>query len=652
VADEGRNERDWQRLEQRVDYLEEINRWHLFGLDLLLSLREVHDTVREGRNPAVILNSTRDYLNRLLNWRAIAFFTVNEVNSEFLLYDLSPESEREWIEKEVEGLIDNGEFAWALNQNRQVVYPARDRDCSLVLHVLTTKSRLRGMFVGVPAVPVDSIPDGSLQILSVILHHTAYVLESAELYHLLHDENRLLEEKIAEHTEQMRYQVTHDVLTGLPNRVLFADRLGQAIRHTAYSSLRCGVLMVDVDSFMLVNDSLGRASGDDFLRQFGQRLHHQLTDGRGLGQLPALDEATVARVGVDEFLILLPQLQRVEEVADTIELIHQITSHPFSIEGQIVYITVSIGASLCPDDSDSAETLLAQADVAMHHAKANGKGSSQFYTPRMNERALDRLTMANRLREALDERQFVLYYQPQIDLGSGRVSGVEALIRWRRSDGVLVPPMEFIPLLEDDQSLIIPTGRWVMDEAARLLKRVISLGHAPFKVAVNLSATQFMDPGLAEHVAHVLSSHLISAGDFELELTESTIMRDVPRAVSTLNQLNELGVKLAIDDFGTGYSSLAYLKRFPLDLLKIDRSFVRDVQRDQEDAAIVRAVVAMAHTLGLHVVAEGVETREQLDFLSRLGARYIQGFLYSRPLPEEELIEFLAGWDGAAGESG
>ena len=640
------DKKDLEALQARIDYLEETNRWHLFGLDLLLSLREVHNNAWHGRNPAVILRGAREYLERLFPWKSIAFLTVSEEDSSFVLFDTYPESDWEWMQSEVDQIIESGEFAWAINQNREVIYQAKQRDCAMVLHVLTTKTRIRGMFVGVPAQPLDTIPEGSLHLLSIILHHAAYVLESAELYHLLSEENEALEATVAERTEELRYQFTHDTLTGLPNRVLFLDRLNQAIKHAELRERHIGVLVVDIDGFKLINDSLGRQWGDEFLNQIAQRLSHHIAESSAPDGIPALEEATVARLGVDEFCVLLPAANEIDELVDAIRHIQAIIAEPFSIPEQVIYATVTVGASVYPDDGRNGEALLAQADIAMHHAKALGKASYQFYAPKMNAKALDHLTMAGQLRQALEREEFVLHYQPQMDIHSGRVAGVEALIRWQKPDGTLVPPMEFIPLLEDDPSLIVPTGQWVMEEAARFVNRLKERGFDDLTVAINLSASQFMDTGLTAQVEEILHRHAITPERFELELTESTIMRDVPRAVEMLNALNELGVKLAIDDFGTGYSSLAHLKRFPLDILKVDRSFVRDLPGDADDSAIVRAIMAMASTLNLDVVTEGVETAEQLDFLRELGARYIQGYYFSKPLQEDRLIEFLAETNG------
>ena len=641
---------DLESLRSRVAYLEETNRWHLFGLDLLLSLREVHNNAWHGRNPAVILRGTREYLERLFPWQTVAFLTVSEEDASFVLFDAFPEADWEWMQQEVDQIIESGEFAWAINQNREVIYQAKLRDCPMVLHVLTTKTRIRGMFIGVPSQPLDAIPEGSLHLLSIILHHSAYVLESAELYHLLSEENQALEATVAERTEELRYQFTHDTLTGLPNRLLFLDRLTQAVKHAELHDRWVGILVLDIDAFKLINDSLGRESGDEFLTQLAQRLHFHLSD-RQLGEqreptpgttvLGALEEATVARLGVDEFCILLPSTREVDELAEAVQRIQEIVAEPFTIAERVLYPTASVGISVYPNDGANPETLLAQADIAMHHAKAQGKGTSQFYAPKMNAKALDHLTMANQLREALEHGEFVLHYQPQMDLTTNRVAGLEALIRWQRADGRLVPPMEFIPLLEDDPSLIIPTGRWVMEEAARFLNRLKAEGFDDIRMAINLSATQFMDAGLTAQVASILEHHAIPPEQFELELTESTIMRDVPRAIEMLNNLNETGVQLAIDDFGTGYSSLAHLKRFPLDILKVDRSFVSELPGDADDSAIVRAIMAMAQTLNLETVIEGVETADQLNFLRGLGGRYIQGYHFSKPLPEAELIAFL-----------
>ena len=627
---------DIKALLARIDYLEELDRWHLFALDLLLSLREVHNDVRHGRNPAVILGGTREYLGRLMAWKNMAFLTVNEDDANFLLFDCAPEEDWEWIQREIDHLIGTGEFAWALNQNREVVLNAQERDCPLVLHVLTTKSRIRGMFVGVPAAPLESLQEGCLHLLSIVLHHTAYVLESAELYRLLSEENEALEAKIAERTAELQYQHTHDALTGLPNRVVLVDRISQAIRHAQHRGRSVALLMLDIDAFKLVNDTLGRANGDALLKEIAQRLHQRLREGEDAKRVD-LDESTVSRLGSDEFCVLIPNLEDLDDILHAVQTIQQVIGQPVVLDDQIFYPTCAVGISVYPEDGENPETLLTQADIAMHHAKARGKSIHQFYTPKMNAQALSHLTLANELRRALEQEEFLLYYQPQVDIAKGRVAGVEALIRWQKPGQGLVSPMEFIPLLEEDSSLILPVGDWVLREACRCVKRLRAGGFPELRVAVNLSANQFLDEELAQRIAGILRAEGVTGEAIELELTERTLMNDVPRAISTLETLNALGLRLAVDDFGTGYSSLSYLKRFPINTLKVDRSFVKDTPDSAEDSAIVRAIIAMADSLGQEVVAEGAETAEQVSFLKGLECRYVQGFYFSKPLPEDQL---------------
>ncbi|HUG52991.1 MAG TPA: PAS domain S-box protein [Vicinamibacteria bacterium] len=430
--------------------------------------------------------------------------------------------------------------------------------------------------------------------------------------------------------EQIKSLAYHDVLTGLPNRLLFNDRLNVAVAQAHRQQQRLGVLFLDLDRFKVINDSLGHSLGDRLLQAVAERLEAGVREGD-----------TVARLGGDEFILLLPGIARTEDIAKVAEKILESLRLPFRLEGRDLFVTASIGLSLYPEDGLDGETLVKNADIAMYRAKEQGRDNSQLYTHAMNEKAVERLALESSLRKALAHGELLLHYQPLLDLSTGRVHGVEALLRWEHPESGLVYPGEFMHLAEIT-SLILPIGVWTLRTACAQVKRWQEEGHPHLCVAVNLSARQFQQPEIVEHVKRALRETGLSARSLDLEITESHAMQNAEATIHILRELKALGVRISIDDFGIGYSSLSYLKRLPIDTLKIDQSFVRDITSDPDDAAIATAIIALAHTLKLRVVAEGVESQQQLEFLSTRQCDRMQGFLFSRPLPAADCGEFLA----------
>lgn len=429
--------------------------------------------------------------------------------------------------------------------------------------------------------------------------------------------------------ERIRHLAEHDSLTGLPNRSLLQDRLRQAMARAEREHARLALLFVDLDRFKLVNDSLGHAVGDALLQEVAHRL-----------QSTVRASDTVSRQGGDEFLILLADIEQNEDAGRVAQKMLEVLSEPCHLASHELRITPSIGISLYPDDSVDLETLIKSADIAMYQAKESGRHTYQFYTGDMNQRAAERLSVEIGLRRALEKGEMLLHYQPQIDLASGRIVGLEALLRWRHPEQGLIPPGQFIPIAEDS-GLIVPIGEGVLHEACRQSLAWRAAGLPAVPIAVNLSAAQFRKPGLESLLRDILAATGLPPALLELELTERIVMNQEEETVAILGRLHALGVRLSIDDFGTGYSSLSYLKRFPIQKLKVDQSFVRDVANDSNDAAIVRGIVSLAHSLGLGVIAEGVETREQRDFLRELGCEQAQGYYFSRPLPPDEIETLL-----------
>jgi diguanylate cyclase (GGDEF)-like protein len=428
---------------------------------------------------------------------------------------------------------------------------------------------------------------------------------------------------------QLHHLALHDSLTRLPNRSLLEDRIGQAITAGERSGARFALMFLDLDRFKTINDSLGHHYGDKLLQGVAKRLTQSLRAGD-----------TVARLGGDEFVVLLGEVASPTVVANIAQKLVDTLAVPIAVEGQAQNVSVSVGVSMFPDDGASLRELMINADSAMYHAKKMGRGNYQFFAPEMNAAAGARLKLEQALRRALDNGEFELHYQPKVDVASGEVHAMEALVRWRSPERGLVPPAEFIAVSEEI-GLIIPLGAWVLREACRQNRAWQLAGLPRLRVAVNLSAYQFRQPNLPEFVAGVLAETGMDASCLEVEVTESVIMHNPADAAQILERLHAQGIHISIDDFGTGYSSLSYLKQFRLDTLKIDRSFVRDISSDADDAAIVSAVIALAHSLRLRVIAEGVETDEQLVYLRQLGCDQYQGFLNSKPLPAAQFEAML-----------
>ncbi len=436
-------------------------------------------------------------------------------------------------------------------------------------------------------------------------------------------------EEIMETHQRLDYLAHYDTLTGLPNRELVTDRIKLAMAHTHRQGGRVAVLFIDLDNFKQTNDSLGHSVGDRLLQVVAQRLLDSVREGD-----------TVARLSGDEFLLMLPDIVTIQDAATVAQKILTALTPPCHVGGNEIFIGASIGISIFPDDAASMEDLLRFADTAMHHVKHSGRNTYQFFTAAMNETAQHHSRMENALRRAVENNELELHYQPQVDVRNGRIVGMEALLRWHNPDLGHIPPAEFIPVAEDT-GLIVPIGEWVLATVCAQGKRWASMGFSGLHVAVNISARQFRQKGFAANVRRILAASEMPPTMLELELTESVMMKDMDEVITVLDDLRTLGISVSIDDFGTGYSSLSRLKRFPIDLLKIDQSFVRDITTDTDDAAIVLAIITLAHSLRLHVIAEGVETAEQLDFLIRHGCDEIQGYLFSKPVPAAEFTSLL-----------
>ncbi len=449
--------------------------------------------------------------------------------------------------------------------------------------------------------------------------------------------------------EHLDFLAYYDSLTGLPNRLLYRDRLAQAVADAQRHGHLAATLLLDLDRFKLINDTLGHQQGDRLLQEVSDRLKTCVRNSDSVGRphdnhpppTGVWDRsASLARLGGDEFTILLNRIAGAPDAAKVARRILASLAKPFHLDGQDVFVTASIGIAIFPLDGESADQLLKNADTAMYHAKQSGRSTYQFYSQSMNASAGERLAIENRLHKALDREEFLLHYQPLVALETGRIIGVEALVRWQHPELGLVPPMQFISIAEET-GLIIPLGEWVLQKACAQARAWHEMGLAGLRVAVNLSARQFQRQNLLHVITRILLATDLNPRCLDLELTESMMMQDGESTSATLRELQALGVRLSMDDYGTGSSSLSYLRRLPLDTLKIDRSFVKDCTVNQEDATIIKAIIAMSHSLKLKVLAEGIETEDQLAFLRAAGCDEAQGYYFSKPMAAEPLTSLL-----------
>jgi diguanylate cyclase (GGDEF)-like protein len=426
--------------------------------------------------------------------------------------------------------------------------------------------------------------------------------------------------------ERIRYLAHYDELTSLPNRFLFNQMLEQSLTRARQHNHKLATLFLDLDRFKNINDTFGHGIGDDVLREVGARFRACL---RGSDR--------IARMGGDEFFILLESIEQASEITDVARRILEVAARPFFIKGEECQLSASIGVAVFPEDGEDGDTLLKNADIAMYRAKSQGKNTFEFYSASKNIHTVQRMSLESRLRRAVENKEFVLHYQPRVDLQTGSIKAVEALVRWQHPERGLLSPVEFISIAEET-GLIIPLGRNILEMAvsdALLFERAQG---KPLRTAVNLSVRQLNETDFVQEVGDLLRTKNLEASALELEITESLLIQNPDHAERVIGELRAMGIAVAIDDFGTGYSSLTYLKRFPVETVKIDRSFIDDLPGNANDLAITQAIIAMTHSLGLSVVAEGVETEEQAATLKRMGCDEYQGYLFSRPVPIERLL--------------
>ena len=614
-------------MEERLRYLEEVNRFTLDALEMASSLGNFQPDLGKLEGVTGILSDSCARIERLINFRVTSFYLVDELDSDFSLSLSKPDEERERVQAEIDYFIENGTFGWALRENRPVVVSSESFDSQIILHSMATSSRIRGMFVGVLPCDAVEIPDVSLSLLSIVLLNSANALESYELYKMVSDINQDLEIKIRDRTSQLEFQALHDPLTLLANRALIFDHLEQELRALKRRKKNMAFLLIDLDRFKEVNDTLGHVAGDKLLVEFAHRLTPLFRD-----------TDTVARLGGDEFAVFLSEILDQENALIVTQRILAAVEEPFVVEDHFIDVDISIGVVIIPAQGEDRDTVLKRADMAMYAAK-RAKSGYTVYNTEMGEGNLTRLTLMGELRKGIDNAELLLHFQPKVDLSTGRVCGSEALIRWLNPKRGLVPPGDFIPLAEQGGLIKIITLKVI--EMTLFQQRIWLQEGIRIPTAVNLSAMNLQDQDLPARIAEMLHEYGVPAEFLECEITESAIMTMPSRGLKVVRELSEMGLKLFIDDFGTGYSSLAYLKNLPVQVIKIDHSFVAHMDTEEKDSTIVHAIIDLGHNLGMQVVAEGVENATTYKSLASLGCDMAQGYFMSRPLPVEDFHRWL-----------
>lgn len=632
---------------ERITFLEDLNRWHLMALDIFSSISQLYHQEDTEKTPVEIFEQTAPYTQLICEFDQTGFCAIDEKKASFHLLHTDANAQRKQIGEDLEQLIDNGDFAWALNLTEPTVTVLGSK--TIVLTPIATPSRIRGMFIGYlkDHTPFESRHKRGL---TAIIQNCAYAIESAELQNVIREQNQKLVKAVVTQTRKLEYQHNHNQLTRLPNRASLKEAVSSAINRSHHTGHFVAVILLDLDMFKRVNESFGHSAGDELLRQVSARLTKNMRAYDSIAQLKndnpkegttqEDDGNQISHFGGDEFCVLLGDVSSYNDVKGVLNRIQKDLSQPFTFSSHQIIQNFSAGISLSPEHGKSAEQLIQYADIALYQAKAKGRNQYVFYTPSMKKETLHHLDLSAKLYKALAENQFALHYQPQINTKTLEIIGLEALIRWVDDSNNLVPPNHFIPMAEE-LGLVIPIGDWVIKEACRQIKILQEEGFKQIPIAVNIAAQQFAQEDFLSHVLEIIQEAGIQPELLEIELTERVIMDDVEETIKSLNNLHDYGIKISVDDFGTGYSSLSYLKRFPIDTLKIDKSFIDDVAHSSDDAAIVTAIAALAKSLHLSIIAEGVETEKQVAFLNSLNCFLVQGYLYSKPLNSDQLIQFL-----------
>ncbi|MFO7816500.1 MAG: EAL domain-containing protein, partial [Desulfovibrionales bacterium] len=530
------------------------------------------------------------------------------------------------VEKELDNIINARKLAQAILQKKSLRFVA-DNKTELLIHILATSSRARGLFIGVLKDKFKNIPDYAISVLKIMMLSGANCIENYELYQALQKKIN----KLQESEKQLSIQAFHDSLTNLPNRFFLMQKLKDAVKRNARRSRpHFALLMLDLDNFKRINDSMGHHIGDELLKKVAERLTRLLRE-----------YDTVARLGGDEFILLLENIENSAQTIKVVERIHDEMQRPFILDNQEICVSSSTGVVLDTKWYENEEDIIRNADVAMYKAKKSKKGYYKVFTQHMHDQAVENMELEIEIGRALDRAEFELFYQPILSCDASRVYGVEALLRWKHASVAHLPPNKFIPIAEET-GLIVPLGKWVLQRSLSQIKPFIE-ENSDFLLSVNISPRQFKHDEIITQIIEVMENCGFTPDNLLLEITESTLFDNYAKNTAKVKKIKDLGVKFALDDFGTGYSSLNHLKNIPVDYIKVDKTFISETKNYQHNRAILDGIVNMSHALNLKVIAEGIEEREQLNMVSEVKCDAVQGFLFSRPLNLSKLKKFLGG---------
>jgi diguanylate cyclase (GGDEF)-like protein len=633
-----------------IEQIECENQWYSSVFEFIKSIEttQLKNSRDISLNP--LFETTHRYLNHILRFQNAAFYSVAEQQENtFTLEYWQPVSHESLFRSQIASLIKNGEFDWGREPDRPYIYYDDASGSSLVLQAIAIHNRCFGVFVGMCEGNLlsDKLQEKRNQV-SVVLQNLAQILEGVSTRTRLsqindtanpakpapitnsQDMNTISPDKDAcwpQGPGVFHKQPFHDFVTELPSRALVEDRLNMALAHARYSGEKVAVLILDVDNFKRVNDFMGIPAGDMLLKNLSQRIRKCLRE-----------EDTLGRQGGDEFIMLLPDIHLIQDIEFRVQKILDSIRGFFQFEGQEIHASCSVGIAVYPDDAEDTAGLIQKAKAAMCQAKEDGKDRYQFFKPFMLSKGYRQVNLENSLRKALEREEFQLYFQPKMSIQTGRVEGMEALLRWNHPEGGLIYPSEFVPVAEEI-GLIQQIGEWVLLNACQQIKAWKRAGFPPISIAVNLSGYQVNQSHWISRVQTILEQTGVDPKSLEMEITETVLMDNSDVALSNLRQLDDMGIRILIDDFGTGYSSLSYLKRFPIHALKIDRSFIRGIGKlgKGTDAVITKAIVSLARALNLKTVAEGVEQVQEKIYLESIGCDDMQGYLLSKPLPVEQI---------------
>ena len=630
MSNESGTHKSIRDIETRIDFLDKENQRYRFGLDVLRALNESIVFTKDVESRQALITNANTFLNQLLHWSDLIYLEINTISNEFELSFQSSSTE-EKAQQLVNDLIESGAIAWAVNQTKPMLDETIRDDAYVCLQNLSTPAGIFGMFIGtIDKTEYNKPSDIDLNFVGMMLNTIAATLKNFEYTQANVEKRKELQQQLSVNSEALEFELKYDRDTGLINRNTLVESINAVTTKNQVGAL----LLLTIDHYTQLRDSLGHNAANVIISKLVKRIKAVIKQAENNEKKSIL----FARLDNEKMALFTPDTDRIADAISWVEQIRSCCESPISVEGENINVTTSIGIALYPQDSDNAESLIENTQLALTEASYRGINSYRFYSNKLNVRADKRIKLINSLHSALENDEFLLHYQPQHQLMSRRCIGFESFIRWQRSEGDLVPPAHFLPYLEENDDLMYDVGLWVLQESLSALALAKEHHFPARKMAINLSARQLRQRKLAQDVSDMISKYNLPPKWIELELTETALMQNISKSLSTLNELHEIGVQIAIDDFGTGYSSLSYLKRMPISAIKIDRSFIKGLPFDTDDIAIVRTIIDLAKNLRLKTVAEGIEFQKQSILLRELGCDIGQGFLYSKPHPFEHFL--------------